>query len=76
LGQGTYSALAANLPTKDHGNFCGQKLAMPTAFVAQNGAEIHESTKLSVSGCPKAKKAGKGKKSKKKKSKQAKKGKR
>jgi hypothetical protein len=64
LGQGPYSALAANLPNKDHGDFCGQSLAMPTAFVAQNGLEIHESTKLSVSGCPKAKKAGKSKKKK------------
>ena len=33
-----------------------QKLAMPTAFVAQNGAEIHQSTKIAVTGCPKAKK--------------------
>jgi hypothetical protein len=62
LGQGPYSALAANLPTKDKGNFCGQTLTMPTAFVAQNGLEIHESTKISVSGCPKVKKAGKKKK--------------
>jgi hypothetical protein len=28
---------------------------MPTAFVAQNGLEIHESTPISVSGCAKAK---------------------
>jgi Ni,Fe-hydrogenase III small subunit len=31
--------------------------AMPTAFVAQNGAEIHESTKImeiTVTGCPPA----------------------
>ena len=27
---------------------------MPTAFVAQNGAEIHESTKIAVTGCPTA----------------------
>ena len=32
---------------------------MPTEFVAQNGAEIHETTKIAVTGCPKAKKAGK-----------------
>jgi hypothetical protein len=65
LGQGPYSALAANLPTKDKGNFCGQTLTMPTAFVAQNGLEIHDSTKISVSGCPKSKKAGKSKSKKK-----------
>ncbi len=47
LPQGKYSALAAN------GNLCKSKLAMPTAFVAQNGAEIHESTKIGVTGCPK-----------------------
>ena len=26
---------------------------MPTEFVAQNGLEIHESTPIGVSGCPK-----------------------
>jgi hypothetical protein len=46
-------------------------LAMPTEFVAQNGAVIHQSTKIAVTGCPKkkAKKAsshhGKGKAKKK-----------
>ncbi len=53
LPQGKYSALAAN------GNLCKSKLAMPTAFTAQNGAEIHESTKIGVTGCSKAKKKGK-----------------
>jgi hypothetical protein len=51
LPEGPYSALAAN------GNLCTSKLAMPTAFVAQNGAVIHESTKIAVTGCPKAKAA-------------------
>jgi hypothetical protein len=46
LPQGKYSALAAN------GNLCKSKLAMPTAFTAQNGTVIHESTKISVTGCP------------------------
>jgi hypothetical protein len=45
LPEGRYSALTAN------GNLCKSKLVMPTAFVAQNGAEIHESTPISVSGC-------------------------
>jgi hypothetical protein len=49
LPQGKYSALAAN------GNLCKSKLTMPTAFTAQNGAEIHESTKIGVTGCPKHK---------------------
>ncbi len=47
LPQGRYSALAAN------GNLCKDKLTIPTEFVAQNGAEIHESTKIAVTGCPK-----------------------
>ena len=29
-------------------------LTMPTAFIAQNGAEIHQSTPISVTGCGKA----------------------
>jgi hypothetical protein len=77
LPEGKFSALAANLPAKAKSSFCGQALALPTAFVAQNGAEIHESTKIGVTGCPKSKKAtkkkkangkagGKGKKGKKK----------
>jgi uncharacterized repeat protein (TIGR01451 family) len=53
LPQGKYSALAAN------GNLCKSKLAMPTEFLAQNGAKINESTKISVTGCPKVKKARK-----------------
>jgi hypothetical protein len=32
-------------------------LLMPTSFVAQNGAQLRQATKISVSGCAKAKKA-------------------
>jgi hypothetical protein len=53
LPEGKFSALTAN------GNLCKSKLAMPTAFLAQNGMEIHESTNVGVTGCPKAKKAKK-----------------
>jgi hypothetical protein len=67
LPEGPYSALAAN------GNFCTSKLAMPTAFTAQNGDTIHQSTPISVTGCPKhrttkhkTKKKAKGKARKKK----------
>jgi hypothetical protein len=60
LPEGKFSALAAN------GNLCTSKLAMPTEFVAQNGAVIHESTKIGVTKCPKAKKATKKKKKAKK----------
>jgi hypothetical protein len=45
------------------------RLVMPTAFTAQNGAVIHRTTPISVSGCRKAKKTGAavGKRGKKKK---------
>jgi hypothetical protein len=66
LPEGTYSALAANLPAKAKSSFCGQALAMPTAFTAQNGAVIHQSTKISVTGCAKPKAKRKQTKAKKK----------
>ena len=51
LPEGKYSALGANA------NLCKVKggLKMPTAFTAQNGAVIKQSTPVGVSGCPKAK---------------------
>jgi hypothetical protein len=49
LPQGPYSALAAN------GDLCTKTLKMPTAFTAQNGAVIHQSTPIGVTGCPKHK---------------------
>jgi hypothetical protein len=50
LPQGKYSALTANA------NLCTVKggLKMPTEFIGQNGAVIHQSTPISVSGCKKA----------------------
>jgi hypothetical protein len=62
LPEGKFSALAAN------GSLCksASKLAMPTEMVAQNGAVIHQTTKISVTGCPKAKKAKKATKHKRK----------
>jgi hypothetical protein len=53
LPEGKYSALAAN------GNLCKAKLVMPTAFDAQNGATVKQSTKITVTGCAKGKKAKK-----------------
>jgi hypothetical protein len=47
LPQGKFSALAANA------NLCKSKLTMPSEFIAQNGAELHQQTKISVTGCPK-----------------------
>ncbi len=51
LPEGPFSALTAV------GNLCKAKLAMPTEFTAQDGAVIDQSTKIAVTGCPKAKKA-------------------
>ena len=48
LPQGPDSALAAN------GNLCKiATLKMPTAFTAQNGTVIHQTTPVHVTGCPK-----------------------
>ena len=51
LPQGPTSALANN------GNLCKVKggLHMPTAFTAQNGMTIHQSTPIKVTSCPKQK---------------------
>jgi hypothetical protein len=57
LPEGSHSALATNLPAKAKGNFCGTKLVMPTTLTAQNGAQIKQSTRIAVSGCPKAHKS-------------------
>jgi uncharacterized repeat protein (TIGR01451 family) len=45
-----YPALTAN------GNLCKGSLVMPTEMVGQNGMVLDQSTKISVTGCPKAKK--------------------
>lgn len=68
LPTGPHSALATNLPTSASYSFCGRALTMPTAITGQNGAVIHQNTKVQVSGCPTAKhkqaKAGKHKQAK------------
>lgn len=65
LPEGTHSALTTNLPAAAHGSLCATKLVMPTTLTGQNGAQIVQSTKIAVNGCPKkakpkprAKKAG------------------
>jgi hypothetical protein len=49
LPQGKYSALAG------YGDLCKSRLSLPTEYVAQNGAELHQRNVISVAGCGKAK---------------------
>ncbi len=56
LPEGPHSGLAAVLPAKAKGNLCGTSLVMPTTLTGQNGAQIKQSTKIAVTGCPKVKK--------------------
>jgi hypothetical protein len=49
LPQGKFSALAGN------GDLCKPKLVMPTDYIAQNGAQLHQSNVIAVTGCKKAK---------------------
>jgi hypothetical protein len=56
LPEGPHSGLGPNLPAKAKGSFCGQSLTMPTTITGQNGAVVKQSTKVAVSGCPRAKK--------------------
>jgi hypothetical protein len=55
LPQGPHSILTSN------GSLCAKPLVMPTTLTAYNGKQITQSTKIKVSGCPKAKKAKKHK---------------
>jgi hypothetical protein len=64
LPEGPHSGLAAVLPAKAKGNLCGTSLTMPTTLTGQNGAQLKQSTKIAVTGCPKAKKKIKTKRKK------------
>jgi hypothetical protein len=69
LPEGPHSGLSAV------GSLCASPLTMPTTITGQNGAQITQSTRIKVSGCPavKAKKKPKKKKKKGKKAKKARK---
>lgn len=54
LPAGPHSALTANVPEKEHFSLCKTTLAMPTEIVGQNGAMIKQTTKIKLTGCPKA----------------------
>jgi hypothetical protein len=49
LPEGPHSALAAN------GDLCASKLVMPTSIIAQNGKQITQQTKITVTGCAETK---------------------
>jgi hypothetical protein len=57
--EGPYSVLATNIPAKAKGSLCGQVLTMPTTLKGHNGAQLIQTTRIGVSGCPKTKKAKK-----------------
>jgi hypothetical protein len=56
LPEGPDSVLATRIPEKARGSLCGLKLTSPTTITGQNGAVLEQTTKLTVTGCPKAKK--------------------
>ena len=53
LPEGPHSALTATLPAKAKGQLCGAELVMPTTLTGQNGAQLKQSTKIAITGCPK-----------------------
>ncbi|HST54341.1 MAG TPA: hypothetical protein VLJ42_00400 [Solirubrobacteraceae bacterium] len=53
LPQGPHSILTGN------GSLCVKPLLMPTTITAFNGKQVKQSTRIKVSGCPRAKKAKK-----------------
>jgi hypothetical protein len=66
LPEGPHSGLAAVVPAKAKGSLCGQSLTMPTTITGQNGAVVKQTTKIAVTGCPRAKKKKAAKRAKKK----------
>jgi hypothetical protein len=61
LPEGPHSGLAAVVPAKAKGSLCGQSLSMPFTITGQNGAVLKETPKITVTGCPKAKKKSRAK---------------
>jgi hypothetical protein len=55
LPQGPHSILTSN------GSLCAKPLIMPTTITAYNNKQVKQSTRIKVTGCPKAKKARKHK---------------
>lgn len=51
LARKPHSALGANFLGKARGSLCGRKLTMTTAIVAQSGARVEGSTRVSIANC-------------------------
>jgi hypothetical protein len=51
LPEGPHSALTSNVAQSKKFSLCGTKLVMPTTITGQNGAVIHQQTKIPVQGC-------------------------
>jgi hypothetical protein len=64
--EGPHSVLATDIPVKTKGSMCQQNLTMPTTITGQNGAVTTQTTKITVTGCPKKPKAKKASGKKKK----------
>jgi hypothetical protein len=54
LPMGPHSIFAANLPPKAKRGLCAQTLKMPTAITGQNGAQVKQTTRIGITGCPPA----------------------
>jgi hypothetical protein len=52
LPAGPHSALTANVPESEHFSLCkAGPLLMPTEITGQNGAVIHQTTQIAITGC-------------------------
>ena len=55
LPEGPHAIFGANLPAKAKGSFCGRAPTVATTLDGQNGAVLVQSTRATVSSCPKKK---------------------
>jgi hypothetical protein len=55
LPEGPHSVLATDIPASAKGSMCGQALSIPTIITAQNGKQIKQTTKITVTDCKTAK---------------------
>jgi hypothetical protein len=52
LPTGPHSAFAVDLPAKAKGGLCAQTLRMPIAITGQNGAQLKQTVRIGITGCP------------------------